>query len=103
MTRNIPVISPAIEKRSGAVAVRLVGHRLQLLAAIGKCTREDCVAVFHVVVMRYCPRSPRRTAFAQFDDRIANAHFSVQDGTGTTDFPLDYLGAKCMSEEVDEA
>src|ERR1700739_2791097 len=103
MSCNKPVISPAIEKRSGAVAVGLVGHRLQLLAAIGQSTREDCVAVFHVVVMRHRPRSPRRTPFAQFHDRIANAHLSVQDRTGATDLLLDYLGAKCMFKEVEEA
>src|SRR5262245_27623819 len=64
MTCNIPVIPPSIYKRAGAVAVELVGHRLQLLAAVRQTAGEDRVAVLHIKVVADGARSPRRAAFA---------------------------------------
>src|SRR5262249_5669087 len=64
MTCNIPVISPSIHERAGTVAVELVGHGLQLRAAVRQTASEDRIAVLHIKVVADGTRSPGRAAFA---------------------------------------
>src|SRR5579862_6355253 len=100
---EIPVISPAIDNRAGAITVNLVGHWLQLRGTRGQGLCEDSVAVFHIIMMRDGARSPRPPPFAQFHHRIADAHLGVNDDTVRASFILNYRRSERALQKVQKA